>query len=208
MRGGRLLAVALVLAAPSIARADGAPEVAQGLPRAGLLAAGINIDLLEIGAAQAYGSGGSSSGAMLGLGAELDLGPRAALRLPLRVTATGDTPGADGQSAPGLIALVFAPAFIYRLRNQADQRWVPYFGGALDLGFFQFGRPLLGLDPSPKGTDQAFVRLGVAPEILAGVLWSPARWFSIRLAAGYSYFYVAHVSAHSLYETVGIRLSL
>ncbi len=209
MRRGPQVAVVLLgalVAAPAVA--DPSPEVTQPLPRAGLFAAGINVDLLELGAFQAMGSGGSASGALVALGAELDLGPRAALRLPLRIGASGQLRSPEApESAPGLIELVFAPALIYRWRHDADQRWVPYLGGALDLGFFQFGRSLLGLAPAPKGTEQAFVRLGVAPEILAGVLYSPQRWFSLRLTAGYSYFLVARTSAHSLYETAAVRFS-
>ena len=181
------------------------------LGRAGLFGGGINIDLLEIGALQAFGPGGSASGILLGLGPEIDLGPRAALRVPLELGFAGDfettssTTGATRSTS--FWQVVIAPSWIYRFRHDREQGIVPYVGGALEMGGFQFGRQLLGLAPSPVGTAQAFLRVGVAPQALAGVLLAPVSWFSLRLAAGYTYLYVANTSLHALSETVAIRFS-
>jgi hypothetical protein len=185
------------------------PPEARPLTRTGLLRRGINIDLLELGAIQALGPGGSTAGILLGIGPEFDLGSRAAIRAPLQLAVAVDTSGAgaDRAEASSFFDLVLAPAFVYRFRYQQDQRWVPYLGGGLDLGLFQFGRQLLGLQPSPPGTAQAFVRVGMAPDVFGGLLYSPSRLFSLRLAAGYTYFYVAHTSLHVLSETLAARFS-
>jgi hypothetical protein len=189
----------------------GPPVVtAAPLPRAGLFAAGINIDLIEIGMLEAFGRGGSTTGAFVGLGPEIDLGPHAALRVPLQIGVSVDqeTPptGGEGRSR-SFLKVVLSPAYIYRFRHAADQRWIPFAGAGIDLGFFQFGRQLLGLDPSPAGTSQDFVRAGAAPTLLAGALFNPVRWFSFRFGAEYTYFFVAHTSAHALSETIALRFS-
>jgi hypothetical protein len=151
---------------------------------------------------------------VLALGAEIDLGPHAALRVPLRVgvagslgtTDTTDTTGATGASTSNaFVELVVAPGYVYRFRHERKQRWVPFVGGALALGAFEFGRQLLGLAPSPPGVSQSFVKLGLAPEAVGGVLYCPARFFALRLAASYTYMYVAETSAHALAETVDVR---
>jgi hypothetical protein len=179
------------------------------LGEAGLFERGINLDLIELGALQAFGPGGSASGIVLALGPELDLGPRAALRIPLRLGVAGDlettnqTTGTTGSTS--FAELVIAPGWVYRFRRAREQRWVPFAGGALALGAFQFGRQLLGLAPSPAGVSQSFVKVGVAPEALGGVLYCPARFFALRFAASYTYLLVARTSAHALTETVDVR---
>ncbi len=170
------------------------------LGQAGLFEHGINLDLLELGAMQAFGAGGSASGVVLALGPELDLGPRAALRIPLRLGFAGDP-----VSSTSFLELVIAPGYVYRFRHARDQRWVPFVGGALALGAFQFGRQLLGLAPSPPGVSQTFVKVGAAPEALGGVLYCPASFFALRLSASYTYMFVAKTSVHALTETVDIR---
>ena len=175
-----------------------APPAALG--RAGLFEAGINLDLIEIGAMQAFGSGGGVSGIVLALGPEIDLGPRAALRIPLRLGFAGDP-----ESPTSFLELVLAPAYVYRFRHDRHQRWVPFAGGSLNLGAFQFGRQLLGLAPSPPGIAQTFVKVGVAPEGLGGILYSPASFFAVRFAASYTLLLVAKTSAHVLTETVDVR---
>jgi hypothetical protein len=179
------------------------------LPRAGVFGLGFNLDLIELGAIQAFGRGGSSSGALLGIGPEIDLGPHAALRVPLQLGLAGDVETVDtaGARSRAFWEIVVAPGWIYRFRRDSDQRWIPYVGGALAMGGFQFGRQLLGLEPSRPGISQAFIRIGVAPEALAGVLYAPRRWFAWRLAASYTYLFVAHTSAHALGETIAARFS-
>jgi hypothetical protein len=185
------------------------PADAGPLTRTGFFKRGINFDLLELGSIQAIGRGGSTAGILLGLGPEFDLGPRAAIRIPLQLAVAVDTsaPTTDQTEASSFFALVLAPGFVYRFRHAQNQTWVPYLGGGLDLGLFQFGRQLLGLEPSPAGTAQAFVRAGVAPELFGGILYSPTRIFSLRFAAGYTYFFVAHTSLHVLSETLSARFS-
>jgi hypothetical protein len=78
-------------------------------------------------------------------------------------------------------------------------------GGAARLGGFMFGRSLLGVAPNPPPvTMQEFTRLGAAPELTAGVLFTPARWFSLRIAVDYTYIFVAHTSVHALSETIAV----
>jgi len=179
------------------------------LTRSGFFKRGINIDLLELGSIQAIGRGGTASGLLLGIGPEFDLGPRAAIRVALQFGFAAKTSAStwDQTQASSFFDLVLAPGFFYRFRYQQDQRWVPYLGGAVDLGLFQFGRELLGLEPSPAGTSQAFVRLGLAPQLLGGVVYCPTRIFSLRLAAGDTYFLVASKSLHVLSESVSARFS-
>jgi hypothetical protein len=177
-----------------------APTAPAPLGQAGLFERGINLDLIELGALQAFGSGGSASGIVLALGPELDLGPNAALRIPLRLGFAGDP-----LSSTSFLELVVAPGYVYRFRHDRYQRWVPFAGGALALGAFQFGRQLLGLAPSPPGVSQSFVKVGAAPEALGGVLYCPATFFAVRFAASYTYMLVARTSAHTLTETVDVR---
>jgi len=177
-----------------------APAAPAPLGRAGLFEAGINLDLIEIGPMQAFGSGGSASGIVLALGPEIDLGPRAALRIPLRLGFAGDP-----ESPTSFLELVLAPAYIYRFRHDRHQHWVPFAGGSLNLGAFQFGRQLLGLAPSPPGISQTFVKVGIAPEALGGILYSPATFFAVRFGASYTLLLVAKTSAHVLTETVDVR---
>jgi hypothetical protein len=131
---------------------------------------------------------------------EFDLGPQVALRVPLRIGFAG---GVDTSSS--FAEVVIAPGVIYRFRHDRGQRWVPFAGGGLALGAFQFGRQLLGLPPSPPGVSQSFVKVGLAPEATGGVLYCPASFFALRLTAGYTYMFVARASAHALTETVDLR---
>ena len=170
------------------------------LSKAGLFGWGINLDLIELGALQAFGSGGSASGIVLALGPEIDLGPHAALRIPLRFGFAGDL-----ESSTSFAELVIAPGYLYRFRHDRQQRWVPFVGGALALGAFQFGRQLLDLAPSPPGVSNSFVKLGVAPEALGGILYCPASFFAVRFGAAYTYMLVARTSAHALTETLDVR---
>lgn len=187
-------------AAPPPATTDATLTAPAPLGQAGLFERGINLDLIEVGALQAFGSGGSSAGVVLGIGPELDLGPRLALRVPLQLGFAGDV-----ESSTSFAELALAPGVVYRFRHDRHQRWVPFAGGALALGAFQFGRQLLGLAPSPAGVSQTFVKVGAAPEALGGVLYCPATFFAVRFGASYTYMFVARTSAHAVTETVDLR---
>ena len=193
---------------PAVVSAAPQPAPPPALPRAGLFGVGINLDLLELGAVQVFARGGKPAGLFVGLGLEIDLGPHAALRLPLKaVIVPGSTTVADENDAGSFLEVALAPTLVYRFRDTAGQRWVPFVHGGVDLGAFQFGRALLGLDPSPAGTAQAFARLGIAPSAGGGVLFTPVPVFSVRFAATYTYLFVAHTSVSVLEETVALRLS-
>jgi hypothetical protein len=198
-----LMSQAVPPAAGPPSAVETAPVAPPPLGEAGLFQRGINIDLFELGAMQAFGRGGSASGVALAVGLELDLGPHAALRIPLRLGFAGDP-----TSSTSFLELVLAPGYIYRFRQTREQRWVPFAGGALSMGAFQFGRQLLGLAPSPPGISQTFVKVGAAPEALGGVLFCPACFFAVRFAASYTYMFVAKTSAHALTETIDLRFML
>ena len=186
---------------PTAMQTAPAPAPPAPLPKAGFFELGINLDLIELGALEAFGSGGSASGVVLAIGPEFDLGPHAALRVPLRLGFAGEV-----ESPTSFAELVIAPGYIYRFRHERGQHWVPFAGGGLALGAFQFGRQLLGLAPSPPMVSQAFLKLGVAPEAIGGILYSPASFFAIRFAASYTYMFVARTSAHALTQTVDVRI--
>lgn len=190
----------------SLSRTAAAAE----LPRTGVFGAGIGVDLLELGAVQVISSGGTSQGVAVGTGVEIDLGQRAALRVPIEIAYAGsshdDAAGVE-QSTVFLFAGL-SPAIVYRFRHERHQRWTAYVGGGARLGGFMFGRNLLSLPPNPAPvTMQEFSRMGVAPELAAGVLFSPSRWFSLRIAVDYTYIFVAHTSVHALSETIAPRFS-
>jgi hypothetical protein len=180
------------------------------LPRTGLFARGLGLNLLQLGPMQAISSGGTSWGIDLATGVEIDLGPHLALRVPIEIAYAGS----DNNDAAGVeqsTVFVFAglsPGIVYRFRSERDQRWVAYLGGALKLGGYMFGRRLLGVAPNPPpATMQEFTISGAAPNLAAGLLCSPARWFALRIALDYTYIYVAHASVHVLTETLGPQFS-
>jgi hypothetical protein len=180
------------------------------LPRTGLFAAGLGIDLLQIGALQVISSGATSQGVVVGTGVEIDLGTRTALRVPIEIAYAGssnnDAAGVERSTVFFFAGL--APGVVYRFRTERQQRWTPYLGGAVRLGAFMFGRDLLGVPPNPPpATMQEFTRLGAAPDLAAGVLFTPARWFSLRIAVDYTYIFVAHTSVHVLSEAIAPRFS-
>ena len=113
---------------------------------------------------------------------------------------------ATAQEPPGSLQIETDDRHLWLTTSHArEQHWVPFVGGALALGAFQFGRQLLGLAPSPPGVSQTFVKVGAAPEALGGVLYCPASFFALRFSASYTYMFVAKTSAHALTETVDIR---
>jgi hypothetical protein len=181
------------------------------LRRTGLFHVGLALALPEVGPLQVVGHGTSAAGALFAIGAEVDLSARTALRVPLEVAYAGSSTTSAGgveQSSNFYLAVGFAPSVLYRFRDRADQRWVPYVGGGVRFGFFQFGRGLLGLAPNPPpATEQEFIKAGAAPELTGGIVFSPARWFSLRIALDYTYIFVAHTSLHALSETIAPQIT-
>jgi hypothetical protein len=197
-------------AAPPLPTATGAPSrnaAPPALRRSGIFGAGINLDLLELGTLQAFGSGGSANGLLLGLGPEIDLGTHWALRTPLEIQLALGSGSSSAEQANSFVAVTLTPGLVYRFRSREGAHWIPYLGGAFALGAFQFGRGLLGLEASPAGISQSFVRMGAAPELLGGVLFAPSRIFMLRFGATYSFFWVAHTSLHVLSEGISVRFS-
>ena len=180
------------------------------LPRTGVFAGGVGLNLLQLGPLEVISSGDTSYGIALGLGVEIDLSPRLALRLPLEINFAGST-NTDGSGVEDSTVFAYvglSPGLVYRFRSEPDQRWTPYVGGAIKLGGFMFGRRLLGLAPNPPpATMQEFTRAGAAPDLAAGLLFTPFRWLCWRIAVDYSYIFVANTSLHALSETVGPQLS-
>jgi hypothetical protein len=184
--------------------------VAAPLPRTGIFRAGLGIDLLQLGPLQVISSGGTSQGVVVATGVEVDIGTRTALRVPLEIAYAGSSnnDAAGVEQSTVFLFVGLSPGIVYRFRRERQQRWTPYVGGAARLGGFMFGRSLLGVAPNPPpATMQEFQRLGVAPEVTAGLLFSPARWFSLRIAVDYTYILVAHTSVHALSETIAPRFS-
>ena len=171
---------------------------------------GLGIDLLQIGPLQVISSGGTSQGVVVATGVEIDIGTRLALRVPLEIAYAGSssTDAAGVEQSTVFLFAGFSPGIVYRFRREPHQRWTAYVGGGARLGGFMFGRSLLGLAPNPPPvTTQEFTRAGAAPELAAGLLFSPARWFSLRIAVDYTYIFVAHTSVHALSETIAPRFS-
>ena len=110
---------------------------AQSLPREGLFHRGIGVIPLTLGPAQAESKFGRATGLRFATGAQLDLGPRWALRLPLVLAAADGTHG-------GYAEIDVAPSIVYRFRSRADQVFVPYLGGGVKLGAFGADRTFLG----------------------------------------------------------------
>jgi hypothetical protein len=145
---------------------------------------------------------------------QVDLGSRWALRLPLEL-------GVGGLEDSTFAELGITPGLLYRWRDDADQRWVPYFGGGLRLGVVGAGRGLLGLplvtvqaldldfDGHDGGSDPNLESsVGAFPEVWAGVEWHPNRWFALNLGGSYTYMRLLSTNVHVLHERVGVRFSL
>ncbi len=194
---------------PAYPQLSHSPTAGPGpLPRTGLFGVGLGIDLLQIGPLQVISPGGPSQGLVIGTGVEIDLSPRTALRVPIEIAYAGsssnDSNGVERSTVFSFAGL--SPGLIYRFRTERHQRWTAYVGGAARLGGFLFGRALLGAEPNPPpATTQEFTRLGAAPDLTAGVLFTPARWFCLRIALDYTYIFVAHTNVQVLSETIAPR---
>lgn len=189
---------------------------ASPLPRAGHFGAGFNVEPLALGSVQAHSAGGTAVGVSLQTALQFDLGPRWALRLPLDL-------GVGGSRPANFAELGISPGLLYRWRDDADQRWVPYLGAGLRLGAVGAGRRLLGQplvmtqqlrsmdwDSDGDGADDPnFESMARAsPELWAGVEWRPSRWFALTVSGAYLYTRLMGTGVHVLHERVGLRLSL
>jgi hypothetical protein len=185
------------------------------LPRSGYFGAGFNLEPLSIGPMEAISGGGVAGGVIFQAAIQLDLGPRWALRFPLEL-------GVGGAGDSSFAEAGFTPGVLYRWRDDADQRWVPYFGGGIKLGVVGAGRELIGapLVNSVQALDIHFhdghsssnpnveTNVGAFPELWAGIEWHPTRWFSLNLGGAYTYTRVLGTNVHLLHQRVGMRFSL
>ncbi|MBF5041891.1 hypothetical protein FGE12_05770 [Aggregicoccus sp. 17bor-14] len=211
----------LPLLLTTLAAATPPAELPAPLPRSGHFGTGISLEPLSIGAFQAKGLGGSTSGLSLQAALQLDLGAHWAFRLPLDLSAGGSDP-------MQFTELGITPGLLYRWRSDADQHWVPFLGAGLRLGGVGAGRGLLGQPlVTAQGLRQAqgFHHDGdfggggdddpnletkghVAPELWMGLAWQPTRWFAVTLSGSYLYTRMLGTNVHLLHERVGLRFSL
>lgn len=204
------LALGLLVQQPNEAPYPPAATIIGGLPPTGVFEKGLGLNLLQLGPLEVISAGDAAYGVALGLGVEIDLGPRTALRIPLEINYAGssNTDGNGVEQSTVFAYVGLSPGIVYRFRSERDQRWTAYLGGALKLGGFMFGRQLLGVAPNPPpATMQEFTRAGAAPDLMAGFLFTPFRWLTWRIALDYTYIFVAHTGVHTLSETIGPQLS-
>ena len=195
------------------------------LPKGGRFEKGLSLELPELGSLQALGPGGAAVGVAMGFAFQFDLGAHFAIRVPLQVDLAP-----FGALTRSFAALAVAPAFVYRLRADPLQHWVPYLGAGTKLGSFVAGRgllghPLLGTTSSPLEASGSALfddhhtssgepdpdlegKLGAGLDVLAGVEWHPSLWFALNLAVSYDYLRIFGADVHTLRETVGARLTL
>jgi hypothetical protein len=185
------------------------------LGRAGRFGWGFSLEL-QIGWSQVFAPGGSPAAVLLGLAAQVDMGPRSAFRLPLSVVAASSGENQFAEAA-------FVPTYIYRFRNETEQTIVPYVGLGVRVEFVDAGRRLLGRPlTGMKSPDSCAGRHGtstdrdcgfaLSPEPIAGIEWHANRLFALDIAATYSF---AHLTSsdgvvswiHLLSIYVGPRLS-
>jgi hypothetical protein len=184
------------------------------LPKAGLFGVGFSIDLLGLGAIQAITSYGHASGVDVQLALQWDLDSHWALRLPIEFGVGGLTSGA------GYGELAIIPGAVYRFRDAAGQRWVPYLGGGLRLGSAGIGnlminRPLVvacchdwGSSHSGKPDPNVDAEASTGLDLWGGVEWTPTSWFAIQLAGAAGYEHMGGVSVLVLRELVSLRLAI
>lgn len=188
---------------------------AQELPESGILAAGINIDPVELGVAEAFSAGGSAVGVRASAGVQIDLGPRWALRVPVVVAS------AVGSGDAGFAEIDLVPGVVYRFRNVQDQRWITYLGGGLKLGAWGadrafLGQPLVAVavardfdDLGDGGDDPNFeTTIGVGVEGWAGAEWRPNRWFAMTFELTGAAMSINGAATLAVSESIGLRLSI
>ncbi|HVY31566.1 MAG TPA: hypothetical protein VHB79_33755 [Polyangiaceae bacterium] len=211
--------VLTLLAVPLGSRQAFAQEVASApIPKEGRFGAGVSAIVPGLGLTEVFAAGGHALGFRLWAGAQIDLGPRWALRLPLMLGV------ASGGSRMGYAELDLVPGVLYRFRNSASQRLTPYVGLGAKLGVFGADRPLLGLpllgttqqaldwdhhhhsgdgssDPDFDGT------VTVGGELWLGASWHIARLFSLDFDLAASMLSIDSVLVVGVSETVAARLT-
>jgi hypothetical protein len=213
--------VAPVAAPAVVAAAPVAPVAAPAGPaplgRAGAFGKGLNLELIAVGAVQAFSAGGAEGGIGLATILQVDTGPRWAFRLPIAIDVT------SGSERGGFADISLTPGVLHRWRHAADQKWIPYVGGGVKLGSFGAGHELLG---QPVVTTAALeigdhhfhstggshdpnfeVRLRAAPELWGGFEYHTSSWFSLDLGATYAWIRIAGENVHLVREMLGIRFS-
>ena len=207
--------IGVVLAlAPAVAHAQpGVADPAPGPVREdGLFHAGVSVDLVDLGALQAFTPYGRASGVDAGITVQWDLGPQWAIRVPIELGVSGFAKG------EGYGELLMIPGVIYRFRNDERQRWVPYLGGGVRLGSVGVGNALLGKplvvacchdwgDGDGHGDPNTESTLAMGAELWVGAGWHPTSWFSLEIAGAAGYERVLATRVFALRETLGVRIA-
>ena len=189
------------------------------LPKEGLFSWGIGVIPLGLGPIQVFSAGGHAFGLRLSAGAQIDLGPRWALRLPLVIA------GASGGSLDGYAEIDVVPGVIYRFRDRVDEPFTPYLilGGGIKLGGFGAGRPLLA-KPVVVATLRPLVsrhdlfeghhhsddpnfdsNAAIGAEVWVGLSWHATRLLSLDFELAGSIVPVDGVPVEVLAETAALR---
>ena len=186
---------ASLAATPPVAAAPAA-AAPSALGRSGRFGVGFSLEL-QTGLAQVFAPGGSPSGIWIALAAQVDMGPRAAFRLPLQIVAAG-----SGEN--GFAQIAFTPTYIYRFRYENEQPIVPYVGLGAKLMFVEAGRTFLGRPTGTATADSCSRRhsiggstttdcsFAISPEPVAGIEWHATRLFALDIGASYSF---AHLTS-------------
>lgn len=191
------------------------------LGRSGRFGWGAGIEVLGLGLTEAWSGGRGATGLHLLTAAQIDLGPRWALRLPLSIDSTVRDAG-----EVGYVALAFSPGIVHRWRTASEQRWIPFAGAGLRLGAFGARRDFLGLplvstnalfieghhfgDSDGHGSHDPNVEShgSIGPELWAGVEFHPNRWIAWIFGATYTVAWASGTAIHVLREGVSFRLTL
>jgi len=193
------------------------------LPKEGLFSSGISVIPIALGPFQVFSAGGHASGLRLSTGAQIDLGPRWALRLPIvMATASGGADTPSGGASDDYAELDVAPGVIYRFRTRADESFTPYVGAAVKFGGFGAERPLLGkplvakpalshsdiFEEHHHSDDPNFdVVAGAGAEASVGGSWHATRLFSLDFDLTGEVAAIDGVLVHALAETVALRFT-
>jgi hypothetical protein len=194
---------------------SGSAAAQDKLAKEGLFSSGIGVIPIALGPLQVFSVGGHATGLRLSTGAQIDLGPRWALRLPLVIASAGGTD--DGYAEIGV-----APGVIYRLRNRADESFTPYVGAAVKFGGFGAERPLLGkprvatpavshgdiFEEHHHSDDPNFdVVAGTGAEASLGGSWHATRLLSLDFDLTGELLAIDGALVHALAETVALRFT-
>ena len=156
-------------------------------------------------------SGGHFPGRRVGIGVEIDLGPRMALRVPLEIAYAGssnnDAAGVEHSTLFLFVGLVARGRLPLSHRAPSTLDAPTWEARAARAASCSAASCSASAPNPPPATMQEFTRLGAAPDLTAGFLFTPVRWFSLRIAVDYTYIFVAHTSVHALSETFAPQFS-